>query len=139
MCKIINRFVKPYKFKGYKVALHIDGKYYSPATLVEYVVGDVPECPIYNKKLHIEILKLNTGFDPSQILYTIGNHHNSQFKGNTAVFVNIDDATIIKESMNDITDKKVVVLEMTIIASMDCTVDEMATKAGNKILSIKEI
>lgn len=44
MCKLIKK-TRRKSFTGYKIAFKKDGKYYSPATGIEYKIGDVPHCP----------------------------------------------------------------------------------------------
>ena len=42
MCKIKCRFARTTEFTGYKVVIKRNGKYYSPATGIEYKPGPVP-------------------------------------------------------------------------------------------------
>ena len=86
MCNITKRLNKTTRKSGYKVALLIDGKYYSPATGVEYKVGKVPKCPEYNDAKMNMLNDMCNYFAVDNIHMREHPAHNRLFNGMTAVF-----------------------------------------------------
>jgi hypothetical protein len=125
MCTIISKS-KRKSFTGYKVALKINGKYYSPATGVEYVVGDVPipERIIeeYRDDCFVNVI------NPSSYCHRPG------YMGHTAVFIRVVDKIMVSRRSN------AVLLKMKISGNMlNCEFREEDTIAGTHIDSFKEI
>jgi len=125
MCTIISKS-KRKSFTGYKVALKIDGKYYSPATGVEYVVGDVPIPDCINEEYR------DDWFD--DVLNPEEYSHKVEYKGHTAVFKK----KIITEVVSDLS--IAALLKMKISGDMlNCEYANLKVIAGSRIDSFKEV
>lgn len=78
MCNITGNYSKK-SFTGYKVVCEMDGKYYSPATGIEYKKGPV-EIPVVQQRL--------CNWFSDTLLLPDGYGYKPDMKGYTAVFVN---------------------------------------------------
>lgn len=77
MCKIIDK-IDLKTFTGYKVALKINDKLYSPATMVEYKVGEVPK----PKVDRVDLPTSDFGFSDTLLI----DMFRDNFYGKTAVY-----------------------------------------------------
>jgi hypothetical protein len=86
MCEIYERFREEEAVTGYKVAVQYDGKYYSPATGIEYKVGPV-EIPIESSyRSEMSVSYFTNVADPASA------SHISDYKGFTAIFEDYHEA-----------------------------------------------
>lgn len=79
MCEIIRKY-KGKTFTGYKVVLEVKDKIYSPATGIEYQVGQVPVPETrgtYHSKYFTNMIDVNSFA------------HNKKYRGLTAVYVDL--------------------------------------------------
>jgi len=138
MCEFIKEIKDKTQFTGYKVACKRRGKYYSPATGIEYKPGKIkiPLCTGKNKLCDTfrEVLCESTGC------------YKEHYKGLTAVFVNLCDAktrqAYWRRSMKS--GYEMVILKMTIQKTKDknCYVGDYQSALvyiGSRIRSFKEI
>ncbi len=132
MCNLKTRYRKQKQFVGYKVAVHVDGKFYSPATGIEYKIGKV--------EIPNEInMKYATGAFEDNLLCPRRPYFNTNMIGRTAAFEYIGDARglfndILPMDMTD--DLKII--QITLSRSlMKGNYDGENVVAGKYIESIK--
>jgi hypothetical protein len=107
MCVIEER-VRFKTVKGYKVAVKHNGKYYSPATGIQYKVGPV--------KIPTRKGKRATSYF-NEILKPTSDSHISRYAGFTAIFTDLFDASRLRVNMqehfeDDELSNSIIVLEM---------------------------
>ena len=132
MCTLISK-ISPSKFIGYKVAIKINDKYYSPAMGFMYEVGKVP--------IIIEQKRLSHFFKENILEGSCSYKYN--MVGRTSILINKKDAIRLLE---DIESKinlskpySVVILKMEISDSLMCgNYEGCDVVAGRKIESFKE-
>lgn len=136
MCDLLGVF-EGKSFKGYKIAVEIEGKFYSPFTGIEYKVGKVPT---------VKIPEISwTAWKPNKIM--LNPHWNKSYKGYTSLFRSLVDAQLYySNKLNYHTHdgrvpKKVVYLEFEISKDLRYSEPEKGinTIAGKYINSIKKI
>jgi len=96
------------EFTGYKVALKINGKYYSPVTGMEYTLGKIKPPKTIYKNYTVE------GF--ADVLENTDPAHERRMIGNIAVFVYEKDAEHFRKHLMfwHLTTKPVIILKMTL-------------------------
>jgi len=138
MCKIVKTYDEPVVRTGYKVAIKIDGKYFSPATGVEYIVGPVPKCPDYSPQYEEKITGICRYFAVKAILEGI--FFDPTYNGNTGVFVLLGHARTLFGCICEYEHiGTVVILEMSIMCKYLCEYVKCGTYAGDQIISISEV
>jgi len=80
------------EFTGYKVALKINGKYYSPVTGMEYTLGKIKPPKRIRKNFIVEGWFVN-------VLQKKEHAHKKEMVGNTAVFINKKDAKNFRKDL----------------------------------------
>lgn len=91
MCTLTKRIEKKKVVVGYKVAIKNDaGEYLSPATIIKYAVGKIPEIS-YSEKWKRKRNKICDFFCVA-ILDKFSTIHKENYNGKTGVFVNYPDA-----------------------------------------------
>ena len=103
MCKIKEK-ADLKEFTGYKVALKVDGKYYSPATGIEYKLGPVTVAT--EKGKYIDCCFEDNLLNPESRIF------NNAMHGNTALFEDKQGALRLMSVMNR--DFLIVILKMTL-------------------------
>ena len=145
MCKIVNVLKKAVQRTGFKVALKINGRYYSPATGVEYKKGKVPMCPDYDEDTIEYLLRLCNYFSINRIFTKPDSEHSRRschlvnFNGNTTVFKNISDTIELLRYVLHCTDHEVVILKMALWGRINGTYQEDPVFAGFRIIKMKQI
>lgn len=138
MCTLTGQYEKEI-IVGYKYALKKGRKYYSPATSVEYKIGDVP-IPKMTKKMYepldssfIAFLLINSG--------VYDNAFKSNYSGFTSVFLNKEDAiSLLKDSEGIKSGYKAVILKMTLKGDLkngNYGIKDIV--AGKEIVSFEEV
>lgn len=127
MCELKEEILKLESFTGYKVAVKMNDKYYSPAMGCVYRIGKIR--PIKQQR------RIGNYFKARLFL--------SNFKpllvGRTAVINNYDNAYWMRESIQDTTNEKVVILKMTIADELlEGRYEGMLVIAGKRILNMEE-
>jgi hypothetical protein len=148
MCKLISN-IDAKTATGYKVAVEVDGRYLSPATLVEYAPGPVPGLPSwcdFNDKYN----ELNERFYISRPMFLhdsiiMGYANNERMTGYTAVFTDKEAAHRLAEQCREQSmGLKIVVLRMKLKAYDDRgliagTYEEDDVVLGQWIESIEKV
>lgn len=139
MCNIIRTLPEPTIQVGYKVAIKIGNRYYSPATGVRYRRGKVPKCPKRTADIMDKLYNRTAFFDVDSVLDPQSFVHNTDYNGNTAVFRDLARANSLMcnvvISSNDET--VIVILVMTIMCTMEGDYAGFVY-IGDKIVNIRE-
>lgn len=99
MCEITGKS-KLKSATGYKVVIEEDNKIYSSSTGIEYKIGPVEIATKYGKHSLVPILN-----EWSDILDKKNNFYNKKYIGNTAVFINKNDAEYLINAIDKQLDK----------------------------------
>jgi len=120
------------EFTGYKVALKINGKYYSPVTGMEYTLGKIKPPETIRKNYTVE------GF--ANVLQNTNPAHERRMVGNTAVFINKKNAKNFRKNLRFwYNDARSVILKMTLQNIMFDGIYEFdKVRIGSTIKSFKE-
>lgn len=131
MCNIIRLIPEEERKKvtGYKVAVKLDGKYYSPSTGIEYKVGKVP---IVNNREDFHKVSIYTSLRCP--VMTVG-LHDDRHRGLTQIYIKRPK----KEDVDFLVYKKGVLLEMEGYPKYEASFELSDTFLIPEILSMKEI
>lgn len=147
MCLITEKFDKSETFTGYKVVIKRDGKYYSPATGIEYKPGSVPKLDA-NTDRNVELIRVfSYSFKNFRdLIYRA--FFNPTFNGLTAVFVDESAARrLLDEFSQNLDGDQVVIVSMTIYGNLhrglascaNFTPPDTAVIAGNTIVKFEQL
>ena len=128
MCTIQEKSKKK-KFTGYKVAVEVSKRYYSPFTGLRYEVGKVKPVKKYRKNR----VNYANCLDPGNRFYS------KEMIGKTGVLESKEEAKKLTERWN-CREENYVLLEITIKGDLyNASFDSMETMVGNEIVSMKKI
>ena len=157
MCKLLGKYIDSEEYVGYKVATECDGRYFSPATGVEYKVGPVPKLTNETERNTEAIYGFNPSFKDFMTLHS-RRFFSSIFNGKTAVIKKESDAkklfadvklglephSAVKLYLESHSPYNIVLLKMKISGdlyegetSLSC--DDAEVIAGNTIVSFEKV
>ena len=146
MCEILDAYTEKSEYSGYKIAIKIDGNYYSPWSGMKYEIGKIPELHLYDKQKKFVKTAIKNQFND---ILPDGFFYNRDMQCRTGVIKSLNDALDYRKNLEfalnaeyvstESKNYQIIILNMTISNDLHySTFGNINTITGNKILSIDE-